>query len=90
MKDENKTKKELIEELKGLRRKVLRPENSESGNIPGNEVFRKRTHELNERVKELNCLYKLSVAINKPGIISHIGFFRKRKKLIFNIILKSP
>ena len=68
MKDENKTKKELIEEVKGLRRKVLRLENSESGNIPGNEVFRKRTHELSERVKELNCLYKLSVAINKPGI----------------------
>ena len=68
MMDENKTKKELIEELKGLRRKVSRLENSESGNIPGSEVLRKRTHELSERVKERNCLYKLSVVIDKPDI----------------------
>jgi PAS domain S-box-containing protein len=32
------------------------------------EVLRERTRELNERVKELNCLYGISNLVEKPGI----------------------
>ncbi len=32
------------------------------------EALQQRTHELNERVKELNCLYDISKLVEKPGV----------------------
>ncbi len=32
------------------------------------EILRKRTHDLNERYKELNCLYSISDLTDKPGV----------------------
>ena len=40
MKDENKTKNELIDELKMLRRKVSKMENPEGGTIADSEVLK--------------------------------------------------
>ncbi|MCP4576750.1 MAG: PAS domain S-box protein [Deltaproteobacteria bacterium] len=39
------------------------------------EKFRKRTHELRERVKDLNCLYGICTFVEKPGISSE-GIFQ--------------
>ena len=59
MKDENKTRNELINELEELRLKVSKMENSGTGTIPGSKVLQKSALELSKRVKELNCLYEL-------------------------------
>jgi PAS domain S-box-containing protein len=47
----------------------LKTETRESeGGLKAEEVLRKVTHELGERVKELNCLYSISEFFEKPGI----------------------
>jgi hypothetical protein len=32
------------------------------------ELMRDRTHDLGERVKELNCLFEISRLVQRPGI----------------------
>ena len=81
MKDENKTKNELIVELEELRLKVAKLENSGTGTIPGSKVLQKSALELSKRVKELNCLYELSMVIDKPDI-SVDGMIRETIELI--------
>jgi len=57
----NKEEKELLEELAGDLAFGLQ-------NIEMREYLEKRTYDLKERVKELNCLWEISNLIEKPGI----------------------
>ncbi len=68
MKDERKTKKQLIDELLDLRQRVRQLEVSGSRMKDTGEALRRRTNELNERIKELNCLFGISALTEKPGI----------------------
>ena len=44
-----------------LQREILQRKRAE-------ETLRRRTHDVGERVKELNCLYAISALVEKPGI----------------------
>lgn len=68
MKEEKKTKEQLIRELMELCQRVAELEVSESRMKETEEALRKRTNELNERIKELNCLFGISALTEKPGI----------------------
>lgn len=57
---EHITNKQLIIELEGLRRRRAEWETLESQCMIAEETLVNRTHELNERIKELNCLYAIS------------------------------
>jgi len=65
MKDQAKTKEQLISELVELRQRISEFE-AEDKWIE--EALLSRTDELNERVKELNCLYGISHLREKQGI----------------------
>jgi len=67
MKEEKKTKEQLISELTELRQRLAQLEVSESRMKETQEALRKGTNELKERVKELNCLYGISALTEKPG-----------------------
>ncbi len=68
MKEEKKTKEQLIDELTELRQRLAQLEVSESRMKETEDALRKRTNELNERIKELNCLFGISALTEKPGI----------------------
>ncbi len=68
MKDKDKTKEQLIDELVKLRQGYAELEKSENERKRAEEIINKRTNELNERVKELNCLYGIEEIIRKKGI----------------------
>ncbi len=68
MKDEAKTKEQLIDELAEMRRLVGEIEASKAECKRTEEALQKRTYDLAERDKELNCLYAISNLVEKPDI----------------------
>lgn len=68
MKDERKSKKELIDELQLLRQRVNDLEATGFAHAQAEDQQRKLSHELGERVKELNCLLAISRLRDKPVI----------------------
>ena len=68
MREEDQTKEQSIRELVELRQRVAELEAIENKHKQTEEALRKRTHDLGERVKELNCLYGISKILEKPDI----------------------
>lgn len=68
MTDKQKTKQELIQELDILRQRVAVLDKSELARKRAEKLLQGKTHELGERVKELNCLYTFSKLIERPDI----------------------
>jgi signal transduction histidine kinase len=68
MKEKDKTKEELINELVELRQRVTKLEALEIEGKRTEDALRKRTHDLGERVKELNFFFALSELIEKQDI----------------------
>ena len=68
MKDEDKTREQPLNEIAELRQRIAELEASASRRNEAEEVLRKRTRDLGERVKELNCLYGISKLLEKPSI----------------------
>ncbi len=64
--DELRREKDVLEELVQERTKVLQNELNERKLVE--KALLKRTHDLGERVKELNCLYGISHLTEKPGM----------------------
>ncbi len=62
MRDIDRHKKELVDELVELRQRFTEFEVVETERRRVKEQLQKRTHNLGERVKELNCLYGISSA----------------------------
>lgn len=60
------TKQEMRTQLQRLRARVSELEEAEARFRQTEEVLRKRTHDLGERVKELNCLYSMSKLLENP------------------------
>jgi len=61
MRDEDKTKEQLISELDEMRRRIAKLEKG--------EAERKRVeHNLSERVKELRCLYAIANIVESPDV----------------------
>jgi len=59
------TKKPTFEELE---KRVKELEKEAAKNEKAREVSQNQAHALGERIKELNCLYGISVIVDKPGI----------------------
>jgi len=68
LKDKEKTKKQLLNELTKLRKQIVTLKTTKSKQNQIREVLQKHTHALGERVKELNCLYAISNLVNRQGI----------------------
>ena len=68
MSDEDKTKKEIINELKEMRRRVAVLRKAEVKHWSAEKVLEKVQGVLQERVKELNCLYGISKIVEKSDI----------------------
>ena len=68
MKDEYKTKAQLLNELRDLRQYKAEFEGREKGCNHGQTILRKRAGDLEKRVKELNCLYGISNLLTIPEI----------------------
>ena len=68
MKEKDKTKEELINELLELRQRVTKLEALETECKRAEDALRKRTHDLRERVKELNFFFAVSELIEKQNI----------------------
>jgi signal transduction histidine kinase len=68
MKDEDKTKGQLLNQIAEMRERIAELEASASRMNEAEEILRTRTHDLGERVKELNCLYGISRLLEKPRI----------------------
>ena len=69
MKDEKKTKEQLIEELKAVRLQLAKLEKRaylDSKHVE--EEMQQHSHKLAERIKELDCVYGMSNLIETPGI----------------------
>lgn len=64
----DKKKEQLINELVNLRQRITELELSETERKRSEEALRKRTHELGERVKELNCLFGISKVIERQDL----------------------
>jgi len=60
MRDKDKTKEQLISELDRMRRKIT---DLEKGKVERKQI----EHNLNERVKELECLYNIASIVERPG-----------------------
>jgi len=67
MKDKDKSKDRLIKERVELRQRIADLEASERERNRAEEALWKRTHDLGERVKELDCLYGASKLMAEPG-----------------------
>ncbi len=65
MKDAEKTKEQLTNELRQLRQRVAELEASEKERKQAERALGKHSHELKERVKELNCLYGICSVVEK-------------------------
>ncbi len=70
MNDKDKTQEQLLEELKILRNRMAELEALEAKHTRVEEELGKRTHELEERIKELNCLYAISRLLGEKDIPS--------------------
>ena len=68
MKDKDKTREQLIDELQELRQRVPDIQASEAQLRDTQEDLNKHTHQLGERSKELDCLYGITKLLAKPGI----------------------
>ena len=68
MRDDDKTKDQLLNELVEIRRRIAELGASQTERKRAEEALQKRTHDLDERVKELNCLYAIASLVEKPGI----------------------
>ena len=68
MKDEDKTREQPLNEIAEPRQRIAELEASASRRNEAEEILRKRTRDLGERVKELNCLYGISKLLEKPSI----------------------
>jgi len=71
MKDEDKTKRQLLTELKTLRSRLGGVERVKARHKREQEVLRKRTYQLSERLKELNCLCGISRLADREGVSSN-------------------
>jgi len=68
MNNKGQTKEQLIEELKTLRNRVAGLEAMEAEHSRLERELGKRTHELEERLKELNCLYAISRLLEERDV----------------------
>ena len=68
MKDKDETREQLIDELQELRQRVSNLQPSEAQLRDTQEELNKQTHQLGERIKELDCLYGITEILAKPGI----------------------
>jgi PAS domain S-box-containing protein len=68
MKDEAKTREQLIHELQHLRQRVSGPEASDAQLRKTREDLNVETHQPAERTKQLDCLYRIAELLAKPGI----------------------
>jgi hypothetical protein len=68
MSDIDKTKEQPIHELGQLRQQVTQLKELENEHRRTKEMLQEQTHDLNERVKELNCLYAISKLASESGI----------------------
>jgi len=66
--DSNKQKKQLIRELQDLRKKIVQIDAERSKHFESEKKLKKLTHNLRERIKELNCLYGISKLVENFGI----------------------
>ncbi len=64
----NKTRKQLLSELATLRNRVARLQDSAKELRRFKRFLQQQTHDLGERVKELNCLYAISNLVERHGI----------------------
>lgn len=64
----NKTEKNPIDTLKKAQEKIKLLEEAKKENKKTQKFLERTTHELKERVKELNCLYAISGIVEKQGI----------------------
>ncbi|MBI4775235.1 MAG: sigma 54-interacting transcriptional regulator [Deltaproteobacteria bacterium] len=69
MRDERKTQKELLEELGRVQRDLTHLRKAEAERKEVEQALKRRTHELGERVKELNCLYGIARLVERPGVL---------------------
>ncbi len=68
MKDGDKTKEQLMNELHEMRQRTAKLEASETQKKEGEAALRKLSHDLGERVKGLDCLYGISNIVEKQGL----------------------
>ena len=68
--DNKKSREQLIKELQDLRKKNVQIEEKQSNYIEIEKKLKKHMHNLNERIKELNCLYGISKLVENYGISS--------------------
>ena len=75
MQEDEKTKEQLIDELKEMRRRIAeleaaeaRTQSTETERKLLQEALSEKTHELEERNKELNCLYSISKFTEKRDL----------------------
>ncbi|MFC2173212.1 sensor histidine kinase [Acidobacteriota bacterium] len=66
MNDMRRTKKQLIDELKELRRKVAILDSPDAERKQAEERLKNLSNDLQERLKEMNCLYGISKLREKP------------------------
>ncbi|NLW36711.1 MAG: PAS domain S-box protein [Syntrophorhabdus aromaticivorans] len=66
MKDKNKTKSQLINELTAIRKRIAEVEKLQTGGNLSREAIHNPEHELRERTKELNCLYDIAEIMHRP------------------------
>lgn len=65
------TKKELIKNIEGLNRRIKRLETRKKSFTEvrhSADTLEKTSHDLRERTKELECLYKISNILNEPNL----------------------
>ncbi len=63
-----KTKAQLLAEIKALQKRLAEPRAAEAESHLKNDIYKKQTHDLAERVKELNCLYNITKLAETPEI----------------------
>lgn len=68
MNTSNKMKQQLLSELTSLRNRVVKLQDSAKEHRRFKKFSQQQTHDLGERVKELNCLYAMSSLVERHGI----------------------
>lgn len=68
MNTSNKTREQLLSELATLRNRVAKLQGSAKEFRRFKRFSQQQTHDLGERVKELNCLYAMSSLVERHGI----------------------
>ncbi|MCD6356702.1 MAG: PAS domain S-box protein, partial [Anaerolineaceae bacterium] len=64
----NKTKAQLSAEIEAQKKRLVEPQAVKAETHQENDILKKQAHTLEERVKELNCLYDISSLVETPGI----------------------